>query len=298
VANEREAVIDMTTKEPNLTMTTSRSGTSNDQLDISARLELIPGNLGDKDGKGKGLFAGEAFFSYGISVKVTPRISPTDLITLVVEPSISALNPDNPYYVFNGVDQNTPTPRFPIINMQRMQTVFSMQSGTTAVIGGLTKTTEGTIDSGIPLLRNLPWIGSRIFGGESRAKEQKEIIIFVTVGIADPIGLPESIGMPKNAILGRDLLTGALKEPGDRTKEEVLSIADPKPARKEPIPAAFCWAPPLRGAAASPGPRAGRAAGRPGRAARPGSPGPRAGRDAGRPGRAARPGGDGPCQRS
>jgi len=256
VANEREAVIDMTTKEPNLTMTTSRSGTSNDQLDISARLELIPGNLGDKDGKGKGLFAGEAFFSYGISVKVTPRISPTDLITLVVEPSISALNPDNPYYVFNGVDQNTPTPRFPIINMQRMQTVFSMQSGTTAVIGGLTKTTEGTIDSGIPLLRNLPWIGSRIFGWKSRAKEQKEIIIFVTVGIADPIGLPESIGMPKNAILGRDLLTGALKEPGDRTKEEVLSIDDPKPARKEPIqkPAVMVPDAPARPSAPAPAP--------------------------------------------
>ncbi|MDD4017472.1 MAG: secretin N-terminal domain-containing protein [Kiritimatiellae bacterium] len=224
VANEKEAVVDMTTKEPNLTITTTRSGQNSDQLDIAAELEVIPGDKGDREGKGKGLFAGEAFFSYGITLKVTPRISPTGLITLIAEPSISTLES---YYEFSGVSSDTPTPRYPIIAMQKMQTVFTMQSGTTAVIGGLTKTTEGNIDSGIPVLRKIPLVGPRVFGWKSREKEQKEIIIFVTVGLADPVTLPENIGMPKNAILGRDLLTGALKEPGDRTKEEVMSLSDP-----------------------------------------------------------------------
>ncbi len=237
VANEKEAVIDMTTKLPNVSMTTSRTGVQNDQLDISARLEVIPGEKGDRDGKGRGLFAGEAFFSWGISVKVTPRVSPAGLITMVVEPSISALNTETPYYIF-GVSEETPTPQFPIIDMQRMQTIFTMQDGATAVIGGLTKTTEGNIDSGIPFLRKLPWIGPRVFGWKSRQKQQKEIIIFVTVGIADPGTLPENVGMPKNAILGRDLFTGELKEPGDRTKEEVLSIEEPKKPAKPAKPAA------------------------------------------------------------
>ncbi len=231
VANEKEAVVDMTTKLPNVSMTTSRTGVQNDQLDVSARLEVIPGDKGDRDGKGRGLFAGEAFFSWGITVKVTPRVSPAGLITMVVEPSISALNTETPYYAF-GVSPDTPVPQFPVIDMQRIQTVFTMQDGSTAVIGGLTKTTEGNIDSGIPFLRKLPWIGPRLFGWKSRQKQQKEIIIFVTVGIADPGTLPEDVGMPKNAILGRDLFTGDLKEPGDRTKEEVLSLEDPKKPAK------------------------------------------------------------------
>ena len=195
-------------------------------------MQVIPGDKGDKDGKGKGLFAGEAFFSYGITLKVTPRISPTGLITMIVEPSISTLTS---YYEFTGVSSDTPTPRYPIISMQKMQTVFTMQSGTTAVIGGLSKTTEGNTDSGIPFLRKIPWIGPRIFGWKSREKEQKEIIIFVTVGLADPINIPKDIGMPKNAVLGRDLLTGALKEPGDRTKEQVLSVEDPKTTKKTKV---------------------------------------------------------------
>ena len=231
IANEKEAVVDMTTKLPNVSMTTSRTGVQNDQLDVSARLEVIPGDKGDRDGKGRGLFAGEAFFSWGITVKVTPRVSPAGLITMVVEPSISALNTETPYYAF-GVSPDTPVPQFPVIDMQRIQTVFTMQDGSTAVIGGLTKTTEGNIDSGIPFLRKLPWIGPRLFGWKSRQKQQKEIIIFVTVGIADPGTLPEDVGMPKNAILGRDLFTGELKEPGDRTKEEVLSLEDPKKPAK------------------------------------------------------------------
>ena len=211
----------MTTKEPNLTVTTTRSGVSSDQIDIAAKLELIPGAPGDRDGKGKGLFAGEAFFSYGIVVKVTPRINPSGLITVNVEPSISERTG---YYDF-GTSTDAPTPKYPIIYMQRLQTVFTMQNGATAVIGGLTKTTEGNTDSGIPGLRNLPWIGPRLFGWKSRGKEQKEIIIFVTVGIADPLNLPKDIGLPKNAILGRAFISGESKEPGDRTTEDVMSLS-------------------------------------------------------------------------
>ncbi len=220
VANEKEALVDMTTKEPNLTVTTTRSGVSSDQIDISAQLELIPGSTGDKDGKGKGLFAGEAFFSYGIVVKVTPRISSAGLITVNVEPSISDKVAD---YDF-GTSSGAPTPKYPIIFMQRLQTVFTMKDGETAVIGGLTRTTEDSIDNGIPGLRKLPWIGPRLFGWKSRDKQQKEIIIFVTVGLADPLNLPKDVGMPKNAILGRDLISGEALEPGDRTKEDVLSV--------------------------------------------------------------------------
>ncbi len=229
VANEKEAMIDMTTKEPNLTVTSSRTGTTGDQLDITATLEAIPGEKGDKDGMGKGLFAGEVFFSYGLILKVTPRISSSGLITLNIEPSISNFER---YYEFSGIDSSTtPTPKYPIIYMQRLQTVFTMNSGTTAVIGGLTKTTESNVDSGIPWLRKLPWVGPRLFGWKSRGKDQKEIIIFVTVNLADPMTIKEDAGMPKNAILGRDLFTGALKEPGDRTKEEVMSLSD-KPLKK------------------------------------------------------------------
>jgi len=95
-----------------------------------------------------------------------------------------------------------------------------MLDGTTAVIGGLTHSSESNIDSGIPLLRRIPWVGPRLFGWKSRSKGQSEIIIFVTVGIVNPEeAMPESVGLPKNAVLTR-----SLKEPGDLPREELLLL--------------------------------------------------------------------------
>ena len=91
-----------------------------------------------------------------------------------------------------------------------------MRDGTTAVIGGLSRTTEEQMDSGIPYLREIPWIGDKLFGGKSRQKVQKEILVFVTVGFANPSGLKNDIGLPKNAVLGREYTQGFRKEPGDR----------------------------------------------------------------------------------
>jgi len=227
VANEEMASVDMTTKEPNVEVQATRSGTTSDQLDITTKLAVIPGK--------EETFVGEAFFSYGISLKVTPRISSTGMITVQIEPSISEL--DSYFTITTGTD--TPTAKYPVIKMRRIKTVFSMQSGTTAVIGGLSRTEENNVDSGIPGLRKLPWIGQSLFGWKSRSKEQKEIVIFVTVGIADPTSLKEDIGMPKNAILSRDILSGQTKEPGDRTREEVMSLKDPvKPRPAKPAASA------------------------------------------------------------
>jgi len=84
------------------------------------------------------------------------------------------------------------------------------------VIGGLSRTVEEQVDSGIPWLRDCPWLGNKLFGGKSRQKVQKEIIVFVTVGLAEPGALPPDIGLPKNAVLGREYVDDKRREPGDR----------------------------------------------------------------------------------
>jgi type II secretory pathway component GspD/PulD (secretin) len=212
IANEEQATIDMTTKEPNVTIRSTRTGVNMDQLDITTELAVIPGK--------NELNVGEAFFSYGITLKVTPRVSPTGLITVVIEPAISSLLR---YYEITD-DKSVPLPKYPIIDVKRINTTFTMNDGYTAVIGGLTQTTEDSVDSGIPYLRRIPWIGEYLFGWKSRQKVQKEIIVFVTVGITEPATMKQDAGLPKNAVLGREYVTGARKEPGDRTKADMLNM--------------------------------------------------------------------------
>lgn len=236
VGNEEQATIDMTKKEPNLTIRSTRTGVNQDQLDITAELQTIPGK--------NELFVGEAFFSYGITLKVTPRVSPTGLITVVIEPAISSKVGE--YEI--TADKSVPLPKYPIIDMRRINTTFTMNDGYTAVIGGLTQTTEESVDSGIPYLRKIPWLGEYLFGWKNRQKVQKEIVIFVTVGLTDPATMKRDAGLPKNAVLGREYVTGARKEPGDRTKAELLNMSmqlldDVQKTDEEPVAPAVAPAP-------------------------------------------------------
>ena len=53
---------------------------------------------------------------------------------------------------------------------------------------------------------------------------QKEIIVCVTLGIANPAELPKDIGLPKNAVLGREYVNGTRQEPGDREGGAVKAL--------------------------------------------------------------------------
>ena len=210
VENETKAKIDMTTKYPNVSIDYQAATQTGQRDSISSKLAVIPGKSES--------WVGEAFFSYGIALEVTPRISPTGLITVEIIPSISSLSDT----LVVGVEGSANS--YPIIKIQRLDTTFTMADGKTAVIGGLTETVEGNTDSGIPLLRKIPWIGPHLFGWKSRDKQQYEIIVFVTVGIIDGNTIQQDAGMPKNAVLSRGLFNGSIKEPGDRTDEEMFNL--------------------------------------------------------------------------
>ena len=207
VSNGKEARVDMTTKYPNVTIDSNYTGLNSQNLSVSTKLDTIPG-------EDKFMFAKEAFFSWGIQLSVTPRISPDGLISVEIVPTIS----ENTGFVEINSSQQTDTPytKYPVIDVKRLTTEFTMKDGSTAVIGGLSRTTEDDVDSGIPYLREIPWIGQRLFGWKSRQKVQKEIIVCVTIGIANPADLPKDMGLPKNAVLGREYVEGRRQEPGER----------------------------------------------------------------------------------
>ena len=220
VSNGKEAKVDMTTKYPNVIIDSNYTGLNSQNLSISTKMEVIPGE-DDLFSKKK-----TAFFSWGITLTVKPRISPDGLISVEIVPSISDLDTsvteDGFYHISGGSD--APYGSYPIVLFKRLTTDFTMKDGATAVIGGLSKTEEGDVDSGIPYLRKIPWVGNKLFGWKSRGKVQREILIFVTVGIADPANLPEDVGLPKNAVRGREYVEKRAFEPGDRPNAAQTSL--------------------------------------------------------------------------
>ena len=236
VSSGKKATVDMTTKYPNVKIAAKRTTTSgSDSLDLDMQMAQIPG-------EDKFMFAKEAFFSWGIELEVTPRIGTNGLINVQIVPTISSQSE----WIDSGVQSSdakngTIAAKYPVIEVQRLITEFSMASGTTAVIGGLSRTVEEQVDNGIPLLRDIPWIGPRLFGSSIRKKQQKEIVVFVTVGLVDPNDVNKDAGLPKNAVLGRQYTKGQKLEPGDRPEKNLegigsLDLRSLEEQAKDPLP--------------------------------------------------------------
>ena len=217
VASGRKATVDMTTKYPNVTIAVKKTINDNStSVDLDMKMSEIPG-------EDKMMFAKEAFFSWGISLDVTPRVGADGLIHVEIVPTVSSKTGE---VTAGGGDDDSDAyaAKYPIIEVQRLVTAFNMASGTTAVIGGLSRTVETQMDNGIPWLRDWWWIGPRLFGSKVRLKEQKEILVFVTVGLVDARTIKKDAGLPKNAVLGRQYTDGILHEPGDRIRQGIRGM--------------------------------------------------------------------------
>lgn len=197
VSSGKEARVDMSVKHPYVELSAKRVvGDKNNVLDVDAKLSAIPGR--------DATFSGEVFFSFGIELKVLPRVLTNGLVNVTITPSITSHDSSVDVRIrpsvsesgadFNGMD--IPQMVYPGVSMQRIITEFTMKSGETAVIGGLTHTEEQEVEDGIPYLRAIPWIGKWLFGSTAKVKSQEDVLVFVTVGEADPEEVKGTTGAP------------------------------------------------------------------------------------------------------
>lgn len=179
VANEETASIHIGENEPNIkgTVTAGQQGQAN--TTTYALDETKP------------------YFEFGISVDVTPTINNDSNITVRINPKLSRFVRDKV-----SPDNNS----FPVEATKTIKTVFSLESGKTAAIGGLTETDEREVTSKIPLLGDIPLIGKYLFSHTHKARSQKETIIFVTVAMAYPTNIQKEQGLPEDAKLVHQLL--------------------------------------------------------------------------------------------
>lgn len=162
IANEEKAIIKMAQDEPNLKTTVTRATVQ-----------------GQSDQYATEIDGARPFFTYGITMEVTPRINTASNITVIIKPELSTKV--SVKYAPDGINS------FPIIEKKSVETIFSLSDGRTAAIGGLIETGDDDVTSKVPLLGDIPWLGSWLFSYKSRVKTQKEVLIFVTVRLVNPL---------------------------------------------------------------------------------------------------------------
>lgn len=106
----------------------------------------------------------------GIMLKVTPHINKDKNITLDIHNEVSDLS--SQATVQGGV----------IINTSESDTRVLVENGSTAVIGGLIRKVDSTLETGIPVLKDVPLLGA-LFKHSTKSTANRELVVFVTPSI-------------------------------------------------------------------------------------------------------------------
>ena len=122
---------------------------------------------------GSSLFANSvANVSTGTTLSITARVTPSGIVTMMVNQNISAPQPTPSGAT--GIQAQSPS-----FSTQSVQTQITVQDGDTVAIGGAISETNKVDMNGIPGLHRIPILGA-LFGHRDYAQDRTELVIFLT----------------------------------------------------------------------------------------------------------------------
>jgi general secretion pathway protein D len=102
----------------------------------------------------------------GTKLQIIPTISADGYVMLQVAQEIDAATAEQQFDA-------------PVISTRSVETRLLVKDGRTIVLGGLIDRQHEVVQSGIPILSSIPWIGG-LFGRAHRAKNETELFLFLT----------------------------------------------------------------------------------------------------------------------
>lgn len=163
----------------------------------------------------------------GVILSVTPRVNANGRVILDIEQEVS----DVVQTTTSGIDS-------PTISQRRISTSVVVSSDQTVVLGGLIEDDVDEINTGVPLLKDIPLIGA-LFSATTKVTDRKELLVMITPKVLknpqDAIEATEEIRRrfydlePLQEKLGRDRLPlkPVTEQPvGDQRIDDVVKSHD------------------------------------------------------------------------
>jgi len=111
----------------------------------------------------------------GLTLKIKPRVSSNDKVTLDVEAILENVLDDGSQ---NATGQ-------PVTSKQEVKTQAILRHGESIIIGGLVKSYERDSTSKVPLLGDIPLIGEYLFSSTSKINEEDNLVVILTPYVID-----------------------------------------------------------------------------------------------------------------
>ena len=157
--------------------------------------------VADNNLQGRLTYQREGWIESGVRLDVQPIVNTADSISVSITPQLSR--------VVGYAESGDTRVKIPILSTREINSQFSLPSGRTVAIGGLTETQDREVVKKIPLLGDLPLIGRYLFSHTHTERIQDEIIIFVTLAVAESDDMHALSGVPADGRLIRERIAPA-----------------------------------------------------------------------------------------
>jgi len=178
---------------PSLTVTNNQEG----EIQIGSQ---VPVEQGQSIGNGGIATTNIQYRDTGIVLSITPQINNDGIVNLTIRQELSSVDSGAA-----GVRNN------PVFNNQEINTTVVVRDGENVVLGGLIQTDTESLNTGIPGLNRLPFVGG-LFSYQQETVERRELFIVLRPEI---INLNSETGLEYQDILDRFDMASDLIEASD-----------------------------------------------------------------------------------
>ena len=187
--------------------------------------EQVPyqGSSGGGYGGGYGGYGGYGgggytqFLNVGITLDVTPYITPDDLVVMDIQQTISELDG---FIDMGGGQQGAAGQKAPQTTEREASSTISVRDGDTILLGGFIRDAKTDTESGVPFLKDIPLLGN-LFKSQSSTSKRSELLVLIR---------PTILKTPEDAALM--VSQERMRLPGIREAEAEFKAAEEARRRK------------------------------------------------------------------
>jgi general secretion pathway protein D len=166
VLNNQEAFMNVGDKVP---IATSQS-TNNNSVNVTPSSGILPSNNSNVSAIVSNNIQMQ---DTGIILKIKPRVNAGGLVLLKIEQDAN-----------QAVATTTSSLNSPTIQQRKINSSIAVKNGETIVLGGLIREDSSDGLTGMPILSDIPVIGS-LFGTTSKNKDKTELVILITPRVVE-----------------------------------------------------------------------------------------------------------------
>ena len=157
------------------------------------------------------------FLNVGITLDVTPYITPDDLVVMDIQQTISELDG---FIDMGGGQQGSSGQKAPQTTEREASSTISVRDGDTILLGGFIRDAKTDTESGVPFLKDIPLLGS-LFKSQSATSKRSELLVLIR---------PTILKTPEDAALM--VSQERMRLPGIREAEAEFKAAEDARRRK------------------------------------------------------------------